>query len=485
MNMFVGREQEQAEFRELLAKKNSSLVTCHGRRRIGKSRFIRECAKKANAFFEFSGLPPRPGLSKKEQLTAFSEQLAKQSRAPKLPLDSWSTAFQLLASQLPSKGSVVVLFDEISWMGIGEPDFAGYLKNAWDGLFSRRDRTVVVLCGSVSSWIEENILNNTGFVGRCSWQFHLRPLALSECQMFWGRSAARISTTEKLRFLAVTGGVPRYLEELDPRKTAEHNIARLCFHPGGMLFNEFDSIFSDIFHRRASSYREIVRALVDGAKGVDEISQQIGRERGGSLSQALLELVSAGFLAKDISPTLSGRIAGANRSSSRHIRYRLSDNYLRFYLKYVEPHREQIIEGRFKSTDFEQVDQWEVIMGLQFENLVLENLDGILKHLRISRNRVLYAGPYRQSKTQRQQGCQIDLLIQTRRSIYVCEIKFRRQISSSVIQEVDRKVSVLKRPANQSIRTVLIYDGQLAPSIEEDQAFDFLIPAGELFVIQQ
>jgi hypothetical protein len=67
----------------------------------------------------------------------------------------------------------------------------------------------------------------------------------------------------------------------------------------------------------------------------------------------------------------------------------------------------------------------------------------------------------------------------------VCEIKFRRQISSSVIQEVDRKVSVLKRPANQSIRTVLIYDGQLVPSIEEDQAFDFLIPAGELFVIQQ
>ena len=370
-------------------------------------------------------------------------------------------------------------------MGIGEPDFAGYLKNAWDGLFSRRDRTVVVLCGSVSSWIEENILNNTGFVGRCSWQFHLRPLALSECQKFWGRSAARISTTEKLRFLAVTGGVPRYLEELDPKKTAEHNIARLCFHPGGMLFNEFDSIFSDIFHRRASSYREIVRVLVDGAKGVDEISQQIGRERGGSLSQALLELVSAGFLARDVSPTLSERIAGANRSPSRHVRYRLSDNYLRFYLKYVEPHREQIIEGRFKSTDFEQVDQWEVIMGLQFENLVLENLDGILKQLRIPRHRVLYAGPYRQSKTQRQQGCQIDLLIQTRRSIYVCEIKFRRQISSSVIQEVDRKVRVLKRPENQSIRTVLIYDGQLAPSIEEDQAFDFLIPAGELFVIQQ
>jgi AAA+ ATPase superfamily predicted ATPase len=482
MNSFIGRDQEQAEFRELLAKKNGSLVTCHGRRRIGKSRFIQECAKQANAFFEFSGLPPRPGLTKKEQLTAFAEQLSKQSKAPRLVLDDWATAFQLLASQLPSKGSVVVLFDEISWMGMGEPDFAGYLKNAWDGLFSRRDRTVVVLCGSVSSWIEENILNNTGFVGRCSWQFHLGPLALSECRQFWGRSAARISTTEKLRFLSVTGGVPRYLEELDTKKTAEQNIARLCFHPSGMLFNEFDSIFSDIFHRRAPTYREIVRALVDGSKGVDEISQKVGRERGGSLSQALLELVSAGFLAKDVSPRLSGGLANSQSSQSRQLRYRLSDNYLRFYLKYVEPHRDQIIKGRFKSTALEQLDQWDTILGLQFENLVMENLGAIFKQLRIPHNTVLYAGPYRQTKTQRQQGCQIDLLIQTKRSIYLCEIKFKREVSSSVIQEVDRKVAALKLPKNQSIRTVLIYDGQLAPSIEEDQAFDFLIPANELFV---
>lgn len=92
-------------------------------------------------------------------------------------------------------------------------------------------------------------------------------------------------------------------------------------------------------------------------------------------------------------------------------------------------------------------------------------------------------GPYRQSKTQRKQGRQIDLLIQTKRSVYLCEIKFKSQISTSVIQEADRKIAALKLPKNQSIRTVLIYDRQLAPSIEVDQAFDFLISASELFVI--
>ena len=65
----------------------------------------------------------------------------------------------------------------------------------------------------------------------------------------------------------------------------------------------------------------------------------------------------------------------------------------------------------------------------------------------------------------------------------LCEHKFKSQIRTSVIQEVDREIGAIKLPKNQSIRTVLIYDDQLAPSIEEDQAFDFLIPASELFVI--
>ncbi len=488
MSTYFGREQEKREFQAILAKKTSSLVTCQGRRRIGKSRFIRECAGEADSFFEFSGLPPRSGLpsrsglTKQEQLAVFADQLAKQSKAPRLILDSWATAFQLLASQLPAKGTAVILLDEVSWMGIGAPDFAGYIKNAWDQHFSRRAKTVVVLCGSVSSWIEENILNNTGFVGRCSWQFHLQPLALHECEQFWGRSAPRISTTEKLRFLAVTGGIPRYLEELNPKQTAEQNIARLCFHPSGMLFNEFDSIFRDIFNRKAPTYREIVRALIDGSKGVDEISQRIGRERGGSLSLALSELESSGFLTKDIPTTLSRVTPKSKGLRHRELRYRLSDNYLRFYLKYVEPHRDQIAKGRFKVTALEQLDQWDTIMGLQLENLVLENLDELFKALQIPPHIVLSAGPYHQRTTQRQKGCQIDLLIQTRRSIYLCEVKFKSQIDTSVIKEVDNKIQALKLPKTQSVRTVLIYDGQLAPSIEEEQVFDFLVATTKLFV---
>ena len=472
---YIGRMEERAEFRRLLGKRTASLVTCQGRRRIGKSRFIHECAQEADHFFSFMGLPPREDMTRQVQLDAFADQLAKQTKVPKVALDGWPTAFQLLASQLQANGTVVLLLDEISWMAAGDADFAGHLKNAWDMHFSKRQRLVVVLCGSVSSWIEDNILNNTGFVGRCSWQFRLGPLVLPECVQFWGKRGARISTAEKLRLLAVTGGVPRYLEEINPTRTAEQNIADLCFNAAGMLFSEFDSIFHDIFTRKAATYREIVRTLVTGARTVDQISTELDRARGGSLSAALTELEQAGFIARDIPFEPE-----TGRSRPRDARFRLSDNYLRFYLKYIDPVKARITKGLLKNTALETLDSWDTIMGLQFENLVHANLDLLLAHIGLDRKLVLNAAPYVQKQTLRRKGCQIDLLIRTRRSLYVFEIKFRRHIALSIVDETREKVKRLKLPQGQSVRTGLIYCGELDPQIDGRDDFDFLVPAEAL-----
>jgi uncharacterized protein len=473
---FYGRVTELAEFRKLLAKKTSSLVTCQGRRRIGKSRFIRECGKDADLMLEFSGLPPRVGLTRQQQIDAFCEQLTMQTKLPRVQIQSWESAFQLLYSQLPSKGSVVILLDEISWMAIGDPDFAGQLKVAWDLWFSKRNKTVVVLCGSVSSWIEQNILNSTGFVGRTSWNFRIGPLQLKDCLGFWGSHNRRTSTAEKVRLLSITGGVPKYLEEIDPKQSAEENIRQLCFNSSGLLFQDFESIFHDVFGRKASSHRDIVRSLVDGPKSIGSISESIGRERGGSLSDSMRELEMSGFVIRDVPFDLS-----TGESRPRLTRYRLYDNYLRFYLKYIEPNRSRIESGRYKFMSLDALPHWDAILGRQLENLVLQNLDKVYKAVGLTGDAVINAAPYLQTKTRRQKGCQIDLLIQTKRTLYVIEIKFRQQIEKRVVAEIHKKVDSLANTKNYSIRTGLIFQGELAQSILDENLIDFAIPVADLF----
>ena len=475
MRRFIGRESEREDFRPFLRRKTASLIVCQGRRRIGKSTFIRECATEADHFLSFEGLPPRENIGRREQLEAFAESLAAQTKAPKVTLDSWPQAFKLLASLLPSSGSTVLLLDEISWLGIGEPDFAGYIKTAWDNLFSQQPRLVLILCGSVSSWIQKNILNNTGFVGRCSWQFQLQPLPLPVCNEFWGGKT--ITASEKLKVLAVTGGVPRYLEEIDPAQTAEQNIERLCFRSGGPLFNEFGQIFHDIFSRKAETYRDIVATLVDGPRSISEVSKGLRRRRGGSLSEAMEDLESAGFLSQDIA---FNPATGKNRP--RTLRYRICDNYLRFYLKYIEPVAEQVRKGLFRRTSLEAFHAWDSIVGLQFENLVLGNLAIILDRIGLSQVPVLNAGPYFQARTARRSGCQIDLLLRTKQSLYVFEVKFRGRIDSSVIAEVRKKIDCLDGVAGLSIRRGLIYQGEIAPELARSDYFDYLVSFERLIV---
>jgi len=73
---FVGRKPELQRFQQLKVKNKTSLVVVRGRRRIGKSRFIEEAAKK-DLFFKFAGLAPDEKVTAEDQRKNFAFALIK------------------------------------------------------------------------------------------------------------------------------------------------------------------------------------------------------------------------------------------------------------------------------------------------------------------------------------------------------------------------------------------------------------------------
>lgn len=475
---FVGRDEELAQLRRIARLPKASLVVCRGRRRIGKSTLIEHFAGGFEHFYEFQGLAPREQIENRHQLQSFARQLAEQHRLPSLQLSSWHDAFALLA-RLAEGQRALVFLDEISWMASRDADFVGQLKIAWDTRFKKNRRLILVLCGSVSSWIDRNILNSADFMGRVSLSLDLHELPLDKCNEFFralgGAAGERMSALEKARILCVTGGVPSYLEEIDYGSTAERNILDLCFSRGGMLVDEFDRIFNDIFSARAPIYRDIVQTLADGPRTFQEICDRLGVAPSGVFTEYLEDLAAAGFVHRDYAFTPSTGRRG------RLSRFRLKDNYLRFYLKYIEPVREKIEADVLGSTEPRSFATFDAIMGLQFQNLVLNNLPLVLRRLRIAPARLRSAAPYFQNEIRRQRACQIDLLIDTQYSTYICEIKFQRKLTTSVVDEVMEKSARLRIGKGKSLRRVLIYMGELAAGIEESGAFDELL-AFERFI---
>ncbi len=471
--MFFGREDIIERLTSLFKKKTSSLVTCRGRRRIGKSTLIEKFAERSGArFIKIEGIKPKTGLDNKKELENFAIKLAAQTKCDSSVPDNWLNAFLRLDAQIHDDGKTVILLDEISWMAHYDPMFAGMLKSVWDDHFKKHPRLVLVLCGSVSSWIKDNIIDDGSFYGRRSLDLVVPELPVGECVKFWGKAARRIDTREIVDVLSVTGGVPRYLEEIDPGISANENIRRLCFLAKSPLREDFDEMFSDVVTRQPQFTASVLRCLKGDARNVSEIARQLGMERGGRISDSLEQLEECGLIAND------GGMNPLNGKRVREEQYRLNDNYSRFYLRYIEPVKNIIDRNAFAFGSLDNLDGWESIMGLQFENLVLSNLGGIVGKLGMGNAQIVSAAPFRRmpSRDGTREGVQIDLLIQTRRSLCVVEIKRRREIGREIIEEVAGKVDRLPRRKGMSIRSALVYDGHLAPIVEADGYFDAIVP---------
>ena len=479
---FFGREVELGELEGLWGKRIASLVTCRGRRRIGKSTLVEEFARRSGArFIKLEGLRPKKGMTERDQLEFFAVKLSAQTGCDKTPPSDWYSAFVRLDRELGGRDCKVVLLDEISWMAQFSLTFPEILKNAWDDLFKKHANLVLVLCGSVSSWIRDEIVENRAYVGRRSLDIVVGELPPQECLKFWGKRASRIAPREIIDVLSVTGGVPRYLEDVNPSLSAIDNIKRLCFTPKSVLREDFDDMFDDVITEQPKFSARVLRTFVDGAKTATEVADALGITKGGDVTAAIGNLVEAGFLAE------AGQINPETGRELREKRFRIRDNYARFYLKCIEPHKRIIDDGAFEIASLDELEGYDSIMGLAFENLVVNNYRLLLPLLHLDGVVITSAGPYlrRGTKGPRgRKGCQIDLLVQTRRTVCIVEVKRMKEISREIIADVDRKVRAIKRREGVSIRTALVYDGHLAPVAKADGYFDAIIPISKLLGLE-
>lgn len=474
---FIGRHKELKTLEDFLKKKTASFLVVKGRRRVGKSRLIKEYAKNFDHFYSFIGLAPDPLTTPQHQIQEFSTQFSQNFHTAPAIYRDWSDVFWALGERVKT-GRTLILFDEISWMGSKDPTFLGKIKNLWDIHLKENDKLVFVLCGSAASWIDKHILKSTGFVGRISYTLTLKELSLPECNKFWN---THINPYEKFKVLSVTGGIPKYLEEINPNESAETNIKKLCFIDGGLLVREFDQIFSEVFTKKSPYYKKIIEILSTGNKDQFAIKESLGKETFGRLPEYLDELEQLGFIARDFAWDLS------SGKDSKLSMYRISDNYARFYLKYIKNLTPRIQKNMFELKSLTALPGWDSIMGYQFENMMLNNRQHIHKTLGIAPDEIIAANPFFQRKNTKQQGCQIDYMIQTTyNTLYVCEIKFsRRPIGIEIIESVEKKIQALRVPKGFSIRPVLIFVNGVMEEVIDRAYFSNIIDATTFLTMEE
>lgn len=463
-SIFIGRKTELESINALYKKKTPSLVVIKGRRRIGKSRLISEFAMihQARSFWSFAGLAPQDGVTAQDQRDHFARQLALMLKVPPMTFLDWSDAFEHLSLHI--KQSDIILFDEISWMGAKDPTFIPKLKAWWD---KQTKHLLLVFCGSVSTWIEENILKSTAFFGRINLSLTLEPLSIPESAEFLRKIGMKLSSYDSYKLLSILGGVPWYLEQLNSRITADENIKHLAFQQNGLLVSEFNSIFHDLFNGKGAAYKKILNALKEGPKTLGEVRQLINFSHSGTLTHMMEHLIIAGFVSKQ--SLWSFKTTKPLKQSL----YRITDPYMRFYLKMIEPNLPKISADKFQKISLQELPGFEAHLGLQLEYLLLQNRSLLLQAVGVNSSDIVSDGPYRQTKTSTQRGCQIDYLIQTTtKNLFVCEFKFKkREINSDIINKMNDKITALKTPKGFASVPVLFHLSGVSDSVATSPYF--------------
>ncbi len=460
---FIGRNNELARLTALYNKKTPNLVVLKGRRRIGKSRLINFFAEKREGrFWDFAGLAPAAGMDAQSQRDHFARQLAAHLKLPPFTFQDWSDAFQSLNRHL--KPHDIILFDEISWMGSKDPSFIPKLKAWWD---KQALPIMSVFCGSISTWIEENILKSTAFFGRINLTITLEPLPIPDAGKLLRSVGFQGSDYDTYKLLSVLGGIPWYLEQVTPGETADTLIKQLCFEKDGLLVLEFERIFYDLFNGKGAMYKKLLDALKDGMKTLADVRKATDFPHSGTLSRLMEHLIIAGFVQKQTLWSFK------TKNPLKQSLYRICDPYMRFYLKLIEPQRNKINLGGLRDIALTSLPGFESHMGLQMEQLLLQNREMLLKSIGVNSADIVACGPFRQAKTATKAGCQIDYLVQTAtNNLFVCEFKFKRKEQGiDVISQVQEKINALKVPKGFATIPVLFHIGGVSSNVATNGYF--------------
>lgn len=443
----IGRTREQKLLKELVESNKSEFIAIYGRRRVGKTYLIKNFIESSPCmFFHVTGLQKG---SSKDQLREFARQTGKTFyQSPSIiPQTQWVDAFEDLTeaiNKVPKDKTVVLFFDEFPWMATPRSKLLTALELYWNRYWVFEKRIKLIICGSATSWIIDNIINNKGGLhNRVTRTIHLKPFSLYETESFLKERQIRLNRKQILDLYTVLGGVPLYWSFVRKGQSAHQCIDELCFQNNGPLVKEFERLFESLFEN-PHPFKDLMRIIAKHRYGVGqaELIRLSKLPDGGGTIHRLHQLEEAGFITSLI----------PYGHKDRGVYYVIDDEYSLFYLYWIEPKlkiiaKKAINEGFWVSQSNHLA--WKIWSGLSFESTCYKHIDQIRKALKIDPGATIGTWRFAPKVKENQEGAQIDLLFDRLDGVIsLCEIKCSENkfaIDKACAQELLQKMEIFRK----------------------------------------
>jgi len=405
----IGRENEKSLLQNCLDSSKPEFLAVYGRRRVGKTFLVREFFAERIVF----SLVGAVNTTMKQQLRNFDEALAETGGIPERATD-WFEAFRLLKSHIKRfrrKGKKVIFIDELPWLATQKSGFLSALDHFWNTFVSAREDLLLVICGSATSWIIDNVINDRGGLhNRVTRQLWVGPFSLGECERFYREKGVDLNRIQMAELYMVFGGIPFYMDYAEKGLSPEQIVDKMFFAGHAPLANEFSNLYAALFKNSDKHIRVIeILGKVGAGMTQKELYAELKTKPSGSLTKVLKELEQCGFIRRyrDFTKKKNGQY------------YQLVDFFSLFYLKHMKPITESDAKYWQNQGRKGGRNAW---TGFAFERVCAAHIAQIKQKLgilgvrtEISAWRSIHADP----------GVQIDLVVNREDGIInLCEMKF-------------------------------------------------------------
>jgi hypothetical protein len=330
---FYNRKNELAELTTLYDQANTSakLTVITGCRRVGKTMLALEFARKQKYIYLF--------VSKKSEhllCIEYLEEIRKYFSIPVIgEIKTFKEIFMLLI-EFARKERFTLIIDEFQEFYTINPSVYSDIQHLWD-INKSSCRLNLICIGSVYSLMHKIFEESKEpLFGRADRIVFLRPFSIRDMYVVL-KDHGHTDGAMLFDCFTITGGMPKYLDILASNDVFQFDsMVDFILKDNSPFLNEGRSLLVEEFGREYGTYFSILELIASGKTARTEI-------------ESVLEIHAGAYLAKlETDYALIAKIKPINaKPNSRLQKYRIIDNFLGFWFRFIFKNRSAVETGNF------------------------------------------------------------------------------------------------------------------------------------------
>ena len=329
---FINRDEELDFLEREYNRAGSCLVVLYGRRRVGKTALAAEFLKRKSGIYFLA-----TEENEIQNRAAFRHTIAEFTNnelLQKAIIADWSLIFKAWIDNTSlCSGKRLMVIDAFQYLGKANAAFPSIFQKIWDTILKDKN-VMVILCGSLISMMESQTLNySSPLCGRRTGQIRLKQIPFRHYNEFFPGKSEK----ELIEYYSITGGVPKYIELFYESDDILSAISRNVLSKTGFLYDEPNFLLQKEVSE-IGSYFSLIKTIAAGNRKLSKIAAALELKQTG-LTKYLKTLISLDIVKREVP------ITEENPEKSKRGLYKIKDNFMVFWFKFIFPNLSYIESG--------------------------------------------------------------------------------------------------------------------------------------------